>query len=336
MPDLVRYESCPLCSSTINSPLVSEQRLALEGHFRDQLFRCALGDTPKSMMDDITIFANAYPARLVECDNCGALSRDPRFSAGAQRQVYASDEYSEEWLESAFRQYYRTFTRRMPDLIRMVGSQAEVVEVGSYVGGFVAAATEAGWRVRGIDVGKRVSEFCRSKGLDVWTMTIEQARLPGAEFDAVFLWDCFDQLTAPRDTLNEVYRILKPGGWLFVQVPNGALVKLLEMASKTLSLPALQEYILKVLSYSGLAGFPYQTGHTRASILRLFKSHGFSNIHVKNRINVLEGGAQAPRVPPEQVGYLRLLDATANLIYTVSFHTQVLAPWIEVQARKRV
>ncbi len=332
MRDLVPHQTCPLCTSRAYSTLATQQRLAFESNFREQLFRRLLPNTPRSMLDDITVFADSYPARLVVCEECGLVSRDPRLAPAAEVAVYAQDDYGANWLEDSFRRYYEAFKQRMPELEDKIGKQASVVEVGSYVGGFLAAAGEAGWQALGIDVGRQVTEFSRRKGLNVRTGTLQAARLPDSAFDAAFIWDCFDQLPEPGATLQEIRRILKADGWLFIQVPNGEFVRLMETASAKLLIQPLQQQLLKALAFAGVAGFPYQTGHTRKTLQRMLATNGFGRIRIRNRVNILKGAAQAPLSAPEQVRYLRLMSAAAEVVYHASLRSVVIAPWMEAEA----
>src|SRR6266542_3064503 len=101
-------------------------------------------------------------------------------------------------------------------MVARIGSKARVLEVGSYVGGFLAAAHDAGLDAQGIDVGVQVSDFVRAKGLTVHTGTLQAAQFDAEAFDAVCVWNCFDQIPEPWATVSEIYRLLRTGGWLFV------------------------------------------------------------------------------------------------------------------------
>jgi len=56
-----------------------------------------------------------------------------------------------------------------------VGATPRIAEVGSFVGGFLAAARERGWSAVGIDPGEEVGEFCREKGFAVLQTTAPEA-----------------------------------------------------------------------------------------------------------------------------------------------------------------
>ena len=50
--------------------------------------------------------------------------------------------------------------------------------------------------------------------------TLVDAGYPEAHFDQVIIWHVFEHLLDPRRTLEEIHRVLKPGGRLILAVPN--------------------------------------------------------------------------------------------------------------------
>ena len=328
------YRACPVCHAENAAVLVTEERLTAECRYREQLFKKLLPpSTPDSMLDDLTVFTNAYPARLVVCRECGLVCRDPRFAPQASIEAYAQDEYAQEWLEISFEEYRASFRARMPELVKLIGKSVEVLEIGSYVGGFLAAAGEFGWQAKGVDVGRRVSDFARSKGLDVFIGKLADAHFRDDSFDAVFAWVCFDQLPDPWAELKEIRRVLKAGGWLVIQVPNGDFMKLAEPLARW---RALRERVWQVLAYTGLGGFPYQIGYMPASLSRLLRAGGFEQINIRNRSNICDSGsATAARAIPEQIRVVQRVRLLSDLIYHASLRTLVKGPWIEAVCRKQ-
>lgn len=336
MSDLVRHELCPICGSREYWVLATQDELSEETTHRERFFkRLVPPDSPDSIWHDLTIFTNSYPARLIVCGECGLVCRDPRFSPSASIRAFSDDEYPEDWLESAFRDYEAAFSFRIKELVRLLGTKAKVLEIGSYAGGFLSAAQKHGWEATGVDVGLRVGEFCRLKGLDVRTGTCEQARLPDLEYDAVFVWFCFDQLPDPRKELAEIRRVLRDGGYLILQVPNGEFLKLLEKAVHLIPSGSIHDRLMDILSSTGLAGFPYQMGFTSGTISRLLSESGFGKVHVFNRTGIRENAPSSSLsyVSKEHKSDKKLLFAS-NTFTLASFGRLKLGPWIEIRCRK--
>jgi SAM-dependent methyltransferase len=115
-------------------------------------------------------------------------------------------------------------------------------EIGCAYGPFLAAAAAAGFDPLGIDPAGEAVDYVRAKlGLpairgffpDDWkalpgdgeAVSGVEGRAgpaggPGLSFDAVSLWFVIEHFRDPRSALEEIYRILKPGGVLAFSTPS--------------------------------------------------------------------------------------------------------------------
>jgi predicted SAM-dependent methyltransferase len=143
---------------------------------------------------------------------------------------------------------------------------ADVVELGPHLGAFLQVAEEWNWNPIGIDVGKDTTEFMRKSGLTVVNGTIGDARLKEGSQDAILIWNCFEQLDQPMETLRIAHRVLRRHGLLVVRVPNVAFYRALRGKAK------------KVLAYNNLLGFPYLYGYTLETLNRLLARAGFQHV----------------------------------------------------------
>jgi SAM-dependent methyltransferase len=330
---LVEYRSCIVCGSPRLSVVASAAEMAEEAEQRERLFRELFPrGTPDYMLKDRAYPTQTYRARLLKCGECGTLARDPHLSARGCVAEYAHDEYHAAWLESSHREFHAAFAERMPELVRWVGPEAHVLEIGSFVGGFLAAATDAGWRAEGIDVGRCVARFARSKGLEVHIADLTETHFPDRTFDAVFLWDCFDQLPRPWQQLEEIYRILADDGRLLLRVPNGEFVKCMQRAQHVLP----PDMVRRVLAFTGLAAFPFQIGYTPASLSGMVQECAFERVRVRNRINVR--GLSPIRASfwslPAATRTLRLVHAASETLQLMTLGALTLGPWFELTCEK--
>ena len=253
----------------------------------------------------------------------------------ASELAYATDAYHPRWLESAYREFRAAFRERMPGLVEWVGRDARVLEVGSFVGGFLAAGREHGWRCEGVDVGTCVVDFARVRGLEVTKGTLGDARFPSRSFDAVFVWSCFDQLSEPWVELAEIRRVLRPGGRLLVRVPNGDFVRWMQIVGRAAP-RLLGDGVGRILALTGLAAFPYQVGYTPSSLGRILQNSGFSSIRVRNHTN-LRGSNPARRsfwTIPEGARALGRIHRSSELLRRATLGRIAMGPWIEVSSTK--
>ena len=72
----------------------------------------------------------------------------------------------------------------------------------------------------GIDLNPSAVEFGRSRGLDLRAVAIEDTTFDAGSFDAVSLFDVLEHLLDPLSTLRACTRLLRPGGIVFLYVPN--------------------------------------------------------------------------------------------------------------------
>jgi SAM-dependent methyltransferase len=80
-----------------------------------------------------------------------------------------------------------------------------------------------GWTTYGVEISEQAAALGRrSRGLQIFPGTLQQAKFPCGFFDYIRANQSFEHVSCPNETLNEIHRILKPGGKLLLGVPNVA------------------------------------------------------------------------------------------------------------------
>ena len=287
--------------------------------------------TPAAHLTDRVAFSQRPPLRLVRCVECGLVYRNP-----VERVAELYDAYAEEGPDPAVlaalhetqRNSYRAQARRLTR--EAAGRTGQGLEVGSYVGGFLAAARELGWRFQGVDVNEAATRYARSLGLRVTVGTVESVAGGGeleGQLGAVAFWNCFDQLADPRAALRAARRLLSPAGVLAIRVPNGAFYATVRPFLVGAAAPAAR----LLLAHNNLLSFPYRYGFDPGSITRLLDDCGFRVQRVVGDVLVpiadrwTRGWAAVEeRVVKGVVGTIARADGRLGL-----------APWFEVYARVR-
>ena len=262
---------CPVCGPGVSMRLVAHSRaLAAEQRVRDKWVHDRVRHAARGPeLKDLTDFMHAEPAHLVACRNCGtALRHSERVKAAAEYEVDVNDTGI---MQQVYPRYLRAFAKKEPGYRELLRSKAEVVEIGSHLGAFLEVAEGWEWRPVGLDVGRDTVPFARRRGLTVRQAMAEEARLEKGSADAVFIWNCFEQLADPRPTLTAAWRWLKRHGLLVVRVPN------IEFYLRHRSRPDPQP-----LAYNNLLGFPYLYGYTPEALTALLDAQGFRLVRAFN------------------------------------------------------
>ena len=174
---------------------------------------------------------------LVRCQNCTLLYQNPRPSSSVINQYYPDEYGSYATAQQGIRTrrglllskvIYRGLNKRCKLIDQHQpqkdGQSRKLLDIGCAAGLFLEVMQQyPGWQVEGVEPNKTAAKATSERlGIQVFQGLFEEAHYPDASFDAVTLWDVLEHLYDPIESLKELHRILKPGGLLFVRVPNGA------------------------------------------------------------------------------------------------------------------
>src|SRR4051794_27105243 len=122
------------------------------------------------------------------------------------------------YLEEVNEGIVREFRRQLPVTGR-------VLDVGCGRGQLGAAIRELGWDVWGVENSAEACATARERlgGLveaDLHDMNAVGTALSGQTFDALVFSDVLEHVYDPRTVLEQYLKFVKPGGQVFVSVPN--------------------------------------------------------------------------------------------------------------------
>lgn len=104
---------------------------------------------------------------------------------------------------------------------RLTKKRGRLLDTGAGRGEMLSAARELGWQVVGIEPSQSFADYAeKHSGAEVRREPIENCDFDSESFDAVILGGVLEHLYNPDETIREIARVLRPGGALFVDVPN--------------------------------------------------------------------------------------------------------------------
>lgn len=118
-------------------------------------------------------------------------------------------------------------TRRFNEVAKLIEPAKNVLDVGCADGTFtkvIFQKTKAG-RLIGIDILKTSIDyvkrrFARNKSMKFKVADAHKLPFNNGEFDAVFCLEALEHVVDPLKVLQEIYRVLKKGGYAIVLVPS--------------------------------------------------------------------------------------------------------------------
>ena len=315
---------CPVCNSADSEEIAGTEEIRDEMEalwaFHTRRLR---DDTPPERLTDRIAFSQAPPLRLVQCARCETVYRNPKERAFEVTDAYESETPSIETLQSLHDTQRGAVAGQLSRLTDVARRAGRGLEVGSYAGGFLEAARQAGWHFEGLDINDAANDFTRSLGFTVTTGDLESFRTD-TPFDAVTVWNCFDQLPDPRAASHSIHALLRPDGVLAIRVPNGAFYSAVRRRLEGIAGPVART----LLAHNNLLGFPYRHGFTVQSLTLLLEDTGFEVVrtHGDSLVPIADewtrGWAAAEeRMIKTAVKALAALDSDG-------------APWFEVYAKR--
>jgi SAM-dependent methyltransferase len=146
-------------------------------------------------------------------------------------EAFDESHYDRKYFEGHIARYEaRVYRQRVANVERFMGDVAgkHVLDLGCGVGFFGGTARKRGARVVGLDFSAVALELCKGREPGMGVVRGDATRLPfpDARFDVVLLNDIIEHLAEEpgRRMIEEVYRVLRPGGHLVVDTDNDEFI----------------------------------------------------------------------------------------------------------------
>lgn len=162
---------------------------------------------------------------LVKCEGCGLGSLHPMPDSARIQSFYPAEYYGEPTakFEPLVEAGVRFGARmRVRSLIGDLPTGSKVLDVGCGRGVMLRALLDLGHEAHGVEIAPEAASGADPRAQIRIAPELSEAGYDDNTFDAVILWHVLEHLPQPDKTLNEISRILRPGGRLVLAVPNFA------------------------------------------------------------------------------------------------------------------
>ncbi len=174
------------------------------------------------------VFGRGEEFGIVKCDACDLVYLSPRPTAD-EMGAYYPPEYQEEIRKLIDRMRSNALLQKGLAMLRKRRSPPDsppgrVLDIGCSFGDYLLYLQARGWTVEGIEKDPDAARHAKDSGLAVYAGDAADVlpTLPAERFDIVTLWQVLEHMVDPLGCLQEVHRILRPGGMVMLEVPNFA------------------------------------------------------------------------------------------------------------------
>lgn len=166
---------------------------------------------------------------LQRCEHCSFLFTNPRPDAAEIGKYYQSDRYiSHAGDKAGFSFIYKLYDlvrgfsiKSKLKLIHKYHKNGKLMDLGCGLGYFLdGVKKEAVFDAVGVDISEDAIAYVKKRfGYDVMSESALQSLEP-ASFDIITQWHVLEHVHALNERMQDLKRLLKPGGTLFIAVPN--------------------------------------------------------------------------------------------------------------------
>ena len=163
--------------------------------------------------------------RLAKCLNCTVVW--DYFPPSNTAAIYDKSYFVNDNPKGGYANYFegmrinrRTFKDRLKKIEKKIGRKGKLLDVGCALGDCLVEAKRLGWvGAEGIEISDYGFNTAKSRGVKVRKGILDK-RIKANTYDIVIYQDVIEHIPDPVGELKKVFRVLKPGGYIFLVTPN--------------------------------------------------------------------------------------------------------------------
>ncbi len=263
--------------------MVREQARVIDDTGKDRYIRkegCweAVDKCPVCNSPERNPFLTRMGLDIYRCGECDHRYMNPRIKFDTLVQLYADDKTASDvytqpvQIDIDTKKYLYGL-----DLIERLNppSMKKIMDIGCGSGGFLRIANETGWEYCiGVDANERYADIYKeTKGVQFLQSSFEHLdhEKIGTGYDCIAMWNVLEHLYDIQSIVSDVRDMLKPGGLLFIMVPN---------------IESLASRIIR--EKSATFNWKHVSHFTRGSLEKLMTSCGLESVHFETVITEID------------------------------------------------
>ncbi|MBN1898908.1 MAG: class I SAM-dependent methyltransferase, partial [Spirochaetes bacterium] len=199
---------------------------------------------------------------ISQCKNCSLVFLNPMPGKEDLNRLYPQDSY---YSYQNFLQKKKSWKYRLERFFIRIETKDPLLEPGKLLdigcgsGSFLYDMRKKGWETFGVEISKNACDTGKRSGLNIFCGTLAEARFKKDQFDYIRSNHSFEHMVDPNRTLEEMRRILKPGGKVLIGVPH----------IKSMNATVFKEYWY----YLGAPFHPFN--YSVITLQKMLEKHGF-------------------------------------------------------------
>ncbi len=260
---------------------------------------------------------STHTRHYFHCNNCDLIFRGHIGSEDGEALVsYYENRYFSEHAHDQLNGVRNELYSQILDCIEKKTNIGRLLDVGCGCGFFLKEAENRGWDVAGVDPSRESISYCKkllNRGVAyIGTLkNLSQEKM----YDVITMINVLDHSAEPWSEIERACVLLKPGGFLFIRLPNGIFHTAAYIISKSFKLENLIRDFIVFHEYSMTPRF----------IRTLLGDYGFSNIVIQNA--GFSGGTFFNRLLKKSFG------VAVNILFVISAGRFAMGTSLEVMAQ---
>lgn len=161
--------------------------------------------------------------KLERCKNCGFVQ-----VANKPREEQLNEIYSESYFSHSKYQDLKALAKEDERRFKIIqkyipAGTSRILDAGCAGGEFISYV-KGSYEMWGVDLSTYAIEKAKAKNPELkqrlFAGYIEHQNFEADFFDGIVLWDVIEHVWEPRETIEQLLKYIKPGGYLLISTPN--------------------------------------------------------------------------------------------------------------------